>query len=336
MLYVGVDLHRKSSHVAVTTAEGVQVMSKSIRSQPMEFMRIFGELEPEPLEVAFEATFGWGWFADLLQDMGIPAHMAHPLGTKAISSARVKNDSVDAKTLADLLRGNLLPETWIAPREVREARTLVRSRVGLVRMRSKLKVQVHALIAQLGMNPEVSDLFGTKGRAILRATELPQVIRNRVDANLRMIDGLKAEIDIAERELRELFSEDDRLRRLLVIPGIGFLTAATVIAEVWDVRQFRTPGHLCSWAGLTPGEHSSAGHIKRGHITKQGSTWLRWAMVEAVAGPQSKRNTKLANIEMQIAKRRGRKIARVAAARHLLTLCYYALRDPKGCKDFPM
>lgn len=128
MVYIGVDLHRKRSHVVALDQAGEVLLSRRIGSRPDEFLRIFGELGAEPLEVAFEATFGWGWLADLLADAGIPAHMAHPLATKAISSARVKNDSVDAKTLAHLLRTNLLPEAWIAPPDVRESRRLVRMR----------------------------------------------------------------------------------------------------------------------------------------------------------------------------------------------------------------
>ena len=87
MVYVGVDLHRKSSHVAVLAGDGELLASRRIPSRPDEFLRVFGELEAQPVEVAFEATYGWGWFADLLHDVGIPAHMAHPLATKAISSA---------------------------------------------------------------------------------------------------------------------------------------------------------------------------------------------------------------------------------------------------------
>src|SRR6266508_2859845 len=149
MVYVGVDLHRKSSHVAVLDGEGAVLASRRIPSRPEEFLRVFGELEEGPIEVAFEATYGWNWFADLLADAGIPAHMAHPLATKAISAARVKNDAVDAKTLAHLLRTNLLAEAWIAPPDAREARRLVRTRAGLVRMRSRVQSQLHALLADL-------------------------------------------------------------------------------------------------------------------------------------------------------------------------------------------
>jgi len=118
MMYLGVDLHRKVSHVVALDGAGATILSRRFEHSRDAFRRVFGELEPEPISVAFEATYGWGWFADLLADAGIEAHMAHPLATKAIGAGRVKNDAVDAATLAHLLRTNLLPEAWIAQPEV--------------------------------------------------------------------------------------------------------------------------------------------------------------------------------------------------------------------------
>jgi len=148
MVYIGVDLHRKKSQVAAIDQDGNLLFNRKVSTGPPAMQQVIDELRPRAIEVAFEATYGWGWFADQLAELGVPAHMAHPLATKAVSSARVKNDSVDAKTLAHLLRTNLLPEGWIAPPEVREARRLVRMRSALVRMRAKLKAQVHALLGE--------------------------------------------------------------------------------------------------------------------------------------------------------------------------------------------
>ena len=111
------------------------------------------------------------------------------------------------------------------------------------------------------------------------------------------------------------------------------MTAATVVAEVWDIQRFSSPARLCSWAGLTPGERTSDAHTRRGHITKQGSRWLRWMLVEAAT--TAVRDPQLGRFTAQIAQRRGPKIARVALARRLLTLCYYALRDDGGCRAYP-
>lgn len=334
MVYVGVDLHRKVAHVVALDQEGEPILSRRVATRPDELLRVFGELDHQPLEVAFEATLGWGWFADLLADAGIPAHMAHPLATKAISSARVKNDSVDAKTLAHLLRTNLLPEAWIAPPEAREARCLARMRTSLVRIRSQLRCQIHAVLADHGVHAEVSDVFGKAGRIFLEELRLPSISSHRLEANLRLIDALTDEVAEAERQLRRLFRGDERVRRLMAIPGVGFITAVVVVTEVWDITRFASPDRLCSWAGLTPSEHSSAEHTRRGHISKQGSRWLRWVLVEAAARPQT--DPSLRAFVDRIASRRGTKIARVALARRLLTLCFYALRDEGGCRAFPL
>jgi transposase len=333
MVYLGVDLHRKLSHVVALDDAGGLVFERRFDHSPDAFRRVFGDLEPEPVSVVFEATYGWGWFADLLVDAGIEAHMAHPLATKAISAGRVKNDAVDARTLAHLLRTHLLPEAWIAPPEVRDGRRLVRMRVSLVRMRSRLKSQVHAICADAGVPVAVTDLFGRAGREQLASVALRPVIASRLAANLRLIEDIGREVIRADRELQALFRGDDRVRRLMAIPGIGFLTAVTIVAEVGEIGRFPSADRLASWAGLTPTEHSSADHTRRGHITKQGSRWLRWTMVEAAA--RIGRAPSLHRFADPIERRRGGKIARVALARRLLTLAFYALRDPDGCRAYP-
>jgi transposase len=333
MVYVGVDLHRKTSQVAAVDEQGKLILNRNIRSDRDELLRVFGEVgHDQALEVAFEATYGWGWFADLLEDVGIPTHMAHPRANKAISSARVKNDAVDAKTLAHLLRTGLLPESWIAPPEIREGRRLVRMRTAMVRIRSRLKNQVHAILADRGLHPEGSDIFA--GDLTRMSRQLPSISRQRVEANLRLIGKIDEEVDLADAQIHKLFARDAGVRRLLPIPGVGIITAAIVVAEVGDIHRFPTARHFGSWCGLTPTEHSSAEHTRRGHISKQGSRWLRWVLVEAAC--HAYRNPELAGFQASIASRRGDKIARVALARRIATLCFHALRSPQGCRAFPV
>jgi transposase len=163
---------------------------------------------------------------------------------------------------------------------------------------------------------------------------MPASARGRLDAGLRLIDAITVEVAHADADLRTTFAGDRRTRRLLPIPGVGLVTAATVVAEAWDIQRFPSPERLCSWAGLTPGERTSDAHTRRGHITKQGSRWLRWMLVEAAT--TAVRDPQLGRFTAQIAQRRGPKIARVALARRLLTLCYYALRDDGGCRAYPI
>lgn len=169
---------------------------------------------------------------------------------------------------------------------------------------------------------------------MLKELELRPVSQRRLEACLRLIDEISIEIDKAEREIEESIREDVRVQRLLPIPGIGRISAATILSEIGDIQRFPTADKLCSWAGLTPSEHSSADNVRRGHISKQGSRWLRWIMVEAAV--HAYRDPDVRQLFLRVARRRGAKIARVAVARRLLTLVFYALRSEGGCRSYPV
>ena len=169
---VGIDLHRKRSHIAALDETGAQLLSRRIVNDPQTFLTLLEDVGE--CRIALEATYGWEWLADVLQGAGYELHLAHPLRTKAIASARVKTDAVDAKTLAHLLRTGLLPEAYIAPPELRDLRELLRHRAVLTRMRTAVKNRVHALLARQGILPEHSDLFGKGGRKFLAGLELPE------------------------------------------------------------------------------------------------------------------------------------------------------------------
>jgi transposase len=168
---VGIDLHRKRSHVAVIDADGTQVLSRRIVNDPAVFLELLEGIDGES-RIALEATYGWEWLADLLEGAGYELHLAHPLRTKAIASARVKTDAVDARTLAHLLRADLLPEAYVAPRELRDLRDLLRHRVALTRIRSALKQRVGAILAKHGIQRPYSNLFGPGGMRFLTELEL--------------------------------------------------------------------------------------------------------------------------------------------------------------------
>jgi transposase len=322
---VGIDLHRRRSHVAVVDEAGVQLLSRRITNDPATFLELLAEIDGES-KVALEATYGWEWLAELLEDAGYELHLAHPLRTRAIAAARVKTDSVDARTLADLLRADLLPEAYIAPREVRDLRDLLRHRWVLVRLRASLKCRVHALIARHGIQPPHGEMFGPAGRRFLAQVELRPAPQRRLKSLLALIDDIDREVELATREIDERAREDERVRVLCQIRGVGRYTAMLVIAEIGDISRFPTARKLCAWAGLTPTIRSSDGRARLGHISRQGSRIVRWALVESAQMAATGGGPLREDFE-RIAKRRGRKIAKVAIARRILTLCYYGLRD---------
>jgi transposase len=321
--WVGIDLHRRRSQLAILNQDG-ELVQRRIATARESFTEALGE--PEGTQVAIEATYGWEWLADLLAEAGFDVHLAHPLRTRAIAAARVKTDAVDAKTLAHLLRTEMLPEAYIAPPELRDLRELLRHRATLVHLRTSLKNRVHALLARQGILPEHSDLFGKAGREFLGALELPGGPRRRLDSLLALICDCDREVVAASGEIEQCAKADERVALLCQIRGIGRYTAMLVIAEVGDVNRFPTARHLCAWAGLTPTIRSSDAKARLGHISRQGSGILRWTLTEAAQKIPTGGGPLRARYE-RIAKRRGNRIAKVAVARQILTLCYYGLRD---------
>jgi transposase len=322
---VGIDLHRSRSHVAVIDEHGELSLSRRIPNARETFLELLGELEGET-QIAVEATYGWEWLAELLEDAGYELHLAHPLRTKAIAAARVKTDAVDARTLAQLLRADLLPEAYVAPRELRDLRDLLRQRVVITQMRTALKNRVHALLARQGVRREHADLFGAGGLTFLAGLPLRAEPRARLELLLRLIADFAREIDALAAEIDRLARHDPRVKVLCQLRGIGRYIAMLVIAEVGEVERFPSARHLCAWAGLTPTVRSSDGKARLGHISHLGSSALRWALVEA-AQHATRGGGPLRETFERIAKRRGRQVAKVAIARKLLTLCYYGLRD---------
>ena len=321
--YVGIDLHRRRSVIVRKNAQGELLSKVHIDNDPLALSAAVAAAGPEP-EVVLEATFGWYWAADLLAEMGAHVHLAHPLGNNW-GNRRVKNDERDAADLVDLLRLGRLAEAWIAPPELRELRELVRYRAKLMRLRAGLKAQVHAVMGKNGVLPSVGDMFGPGGTAQLDALEVPFAYSCRLES-LRDLIGVLQPRDRRSGPAHPPQLADHRgYRAIQAINGVGPVLGAVFVAEIGDVSRFPSPDRLCSWAGLTPRHRESDTKVRRGSITKQGSRLVRWAAVEAVS--KNHGGDKIKADYRRIAERRGRNIARVAAARRLLTLVFYGLRD---------
>jgi transposase len=333
-VYVGIDVHRKRSQIAVVRDDGSVRVNRNVPNGVTPVLGVIGDL-PIGAPVAFEAAYGWGWLVELLEDYGFQPHLVHPSRCKAIASARLKNDKVDAATLAQLLRADLLPEAWIAPLQVRQQRALLRHRCQLVRLRTLLRTRVHAVLADFGCDRPGS-YFTAPGRAWLQGLELPDASRRVVDDLLGLIDALKEPIDALDTQLAAHARGDPRVAALTQLPGVGTLTALVMVAEIGDISRFPSARKLAAWAGLTPTVRGSDLTVRHGHISKQGSDWLRWIVCEAAQ--TAKRSPEFAAAYQRLAHRRGKKIATTAIARRLLTRAYHLLcavqtqQEPRGVR----
>src|SRR5947209_1707088 len=168
--YVGIDFHRRRSVIVRMSAMGERLAVTRVANDPLEISAAMQGAGVAP-EVVIEATYGWYWVVDLLQELGATVHLANPKAWNW-GERRVKNDVIDATDLADMLRLHRLPEAWIAPPAWRELRELVRYRAKLVKLRTGLKAQVHAVMAKEGVLPAVGDMFCGKGNTALDAMNL--------------------------------------------------------------------------------------------------------------------------------------------------------------------
>jgi transposase len=222
-------------------AAGEKLECVRIDNEPMRFVEEVAKA-PAGSEVVVEATYGWYWAADLLQELGYEVHLAHPRGNEW-GQRRVKNDERDARDLADLLRLGRLAEAWIAPPATRELREMVRFRAKLSNLRTGLKAQLHAVLAKNGVLPCRGDMWGIGGAAQLDALELPAAYTNRIEILRDLVTTYDREITFLDRDLHLQLRGDAGYEAVQAIYGVGRVFAAVFVAEIGDVHRFASHRH---------------------------------------------------------------------------------------------
>ena len=333
--YVGIDLHRRRSVIVRMDGEGEVLEVVRVENSVQALVDQVGKAGAGA-PVAIEATYGWYWAVDALTAAGFEVSLAHPRGIKMMQGRRAKTDALDARELAELLRLDRLPRAWIAPPQIRDLREVVRYRHKLVHDRAAVKASIHAVLGKCGVIPQIADIFGPVGAKILDGLVLPEPYASRVASQRRILAALSTEITALEVETAHRCKDITEYRSLLTINGVGPLMAGIFVAEIGDVHRFTGPDQLACWAGLTTRVDSSDKRTRYGHVSKQGSRLLRWAAIE---GCQRAREPYLVNKRREIIARRGKgaqHIATVAAARHLMKIVYYTMRDGHArCLDAP-
>ena len=322
--YVGIDLHRRRSVIYTMDADGERLDCVRIANDPWVLLEQVAKAGPDA-EVVIEATYGWYWAVDLLQDAGFSVHLAHPSGNDW-GNRRVKNDERDARDLADLLRLGRLAEAWIAPPAIRELRELVRYRAKLVQLRSGLKAQVHAVMAKEGVLPASrSTCSGPAGNA--SSTRCNSPTRTRCASSRCAISSRSTTVKSPCWNAR---STRSCATTTAIRPSKRSTEWAAPSPRSSSPRSATSAGSapreaLCSWAGLTPRHRESDTKVVRGGITKMGIRLVRWAALEAVSATRAAPDSRKTSSASPSGAARNK--ARVAVARKLLTLVYYGLRD---------
>jgi len=329
MKYVGVDIGKWKCRAAMMDPEGTIMEEFTFPNDAEGIRNLASRLTAEDRVVMESTGSVWTTLYNNLEERRIPVTLANPLKTKAIASARIKTDKVDARILAHLLRSDLVAECYVPPRELREIRTLVRHRAGLVRMRSTVKNRVHALLDERGQWCAYSDLFGKRSLKWLRELELGSLDRLMLDNHLCHVESLNAQIGRVDVEVRRRASLDEDARLLLSLTGVDVYTALLIRSQIGDIGRFPDYKRLVSWAGLAPSLHQSGSVEIHGGVTKQGSKMLRWIMVEA-ARSAVRHDERMRRFYERVKRRRGDGKVIVAVACKMLKIIWFMLtrREP--------
>jgi transposase len=331
--YIGFDLHKKTISFCAKAQDGT-ILDEGTIAARRDTLLAWAKARPRPWSGAMEATLFTGWIYDFLKPLAQELKVAHPAMLKAITAAKKKNDQIDARTISDLLRCNLLPECYMAPCAMRDLRRVLRYRNLVVRQATRMKNRIAGLLMETGTtyNKErlhgkayFSELLGDLQDIPQSVVELLKLSRGQVEffANIqqRLLKGLRQ-----HPELRE------RVKRLENIPAVGQILALTWALEIGEVKRFASIGQAVSYCGLTSAQHNSAGKEQRGPISKQRNKHLQTILVEA-AKLAPRHNPLLAAVQERELQRGNRNQATLEVARKLVA---YLMAVDKSGKPFEL
>jgi transposase len=318
---LGLDVHKRFAEVAVHEDGAVRRLG---RIETKELRAFAASLGPDDHVVLESTSLTWA-IAELLGRHAGRVTVSNPMKTKAIASAKVKTDKVDARVLAELGAAEFVPEVWAPDEATRVLRRRVAHRASLVKQRTRLRNQIHAVLARNLIELDATDAFGQRGRRLLAAVELPAHERDQVDSALRLHDALDREIELAERVLADQALSSPEVRRLMTIPGVGAITALSIVGVIGEVGRFATPRHLVGYLGLDPRVRQSGERKARhGHISREGQAHARGLLIEA-AHSAIRTPGPLRAFHARLKARRGTQVALCATARKLAVICWHLL-----------
>jgi transposase len=336
--FFGCDAHKKFS-VFVAVNEKGQV-GEAVRVQhERQLYRTFLAQLPARSAIAVEASGNYSWLVDEMEKLGHRPHLANPLEAKRRMGLTNKTDKLDAKGLAILLRNGTLPEVWIPPGELRDQRELLRLRIFLVRLRTRVKNRIHGTLARHNIQVPGADLFGVTGRRELegRLSELPVHCRDAVKQELATLDFLETQIDDAERRLKQIMLANVEADLLKTLPCVGKVLSMVLMLEIGRVGRFPTAAHLASYAGLVPRVHSSGGRTRMGQVCGNVNRTLKWAFVEIgnliVINQRGLAGTHVVQLYRRIKRAKNHQKAVVAVARHLAEAAWWVLSKQESYRD---
>jgi len=337
--YIALDSHKHYTWVEREQVKAGKVRQYRVEHAPGAIRRALARCPPGTA-VALEATANWYWIVDEIEQAGLRPQLVHPRKAKLMMGLLNKTDKLDAHGLNRLQRNGTLPTVGIPPGPLRELRELTRTRLVLVEQRTRWKNRITATLAKYGLPASAySDPYGKRARAELdsRLARLPEQARSATQQMLAQLDGLTEQIEQFQGRLQELVEVTPEMQRLMSLPGVGVILAATMALEIGEIERFASAEHLASYAGTTPRVHASGDRVRYGRTRADVNRYLKWAFAEA-ANAVAVNYTRcpdrhVSQLYARLRERKGHSKAIGAVARHLAEAAFHVLSRQELYRD---
>jgi len=326
-VYVGIDVHKKYCQAALMNNDGriiKELRFDNTTQGASNLITLAKSIDPQVQAVVEPSANFWIRIYDKLEDEGVQIKLSNPLRTKAIAEARIKTDRIDAKTLAYLLKGDLVAESYVPTRKNRERRALIRHRASLIQMRVDIKNRIHALLDKHELTHNYTDLFGKQGLEWLRSLQLPTIDQQILQSSLHVVETLTEQIREMDIQIAKDATSEEKAKLLMTMPGVDYYAAMVLLSEIGDVHRFNSDERLVSWVGLAPQTHQSGDSNWTGHITRKGSKRARWILGQC-ANIARQHDPRMREFYERIERKHGSQKAIVAVARKMLAIMYVML-----------
>ena len=326
MNYIGMDIHKQFTVAVVKDEQGNKLAEDKFDNSEDNFSRFLQAFQPQETKIVIESSSVWEYIYEILDSMSYEVKLANPVRTRAIAEARIKTDSIDASTLADLLRANLVAESYIPPKEIRRLREITRERRTFVKQTTQIKNQIHAILIKRGIELEYTTLCD--GAILWIREKLPddKIMLHYLD----LLEYHKKKLIEIDKIISDKSYEDNNAKLLMTIPGIGSTRSLDLVAEIGEINRFPRADKLCSYAGLVPSIHQSGNTLRFGRLVKQSNKDLKTCLIEASwVLVRTKEASKFKWFYGNLSKKKGKQKAICAVARKLCCVVYAMLSKNK-------
>ncbi len=325
MAYVGMDLHKKTVQISVMDDRGIEISNTSVQNSRKTLEASLRKIPPDAKYVLESSSVWRETYRLMTEDMGLDVILSNPYRTKIIAESKKKTDKVDARVLADMLRGGYIAECHVPGKQAMAEKDLVRYRTTMVRSRTLMKNKIHGILLQGSVKP-VGAPFTIGWTARVRSLN-----DYRIDGYLAVIDFLKDRIVMADARISDAVKKNPDAMLINTIPGVGNYSALVIASCIDGIDRFIRSEKLSAYAGLVPSVRSSGETAHYGRITRRGDPLLRWIMTECIhSHAKYAKDSDVTKFYRRLAKKRGTSKAAVAAASKMLRVIYWMLKEKRG------